>query len=225
MSGVKTNMVKSTLRLQKWELLIYSLMDLRGIDELVHVEHIAVRAQKILPGAFSWDLEEYSERIDKDRVRRILTQLEKGTVQRPQMVRSSKTARSGPNKKKDYWRLTPDGLEWLIENKERLEISLQIDKRVNLIDLVETFRLAKRLESSQLYSDFKQGNLNSSRYHLADLLECAPDARKEVIRDRFEKLFMQVRLLNDEQYSRFLLSCGRVHHQLLQIDASKWQKP
>ena len=59
------------------EIAILALADLGGVDKSVHLEHIAERAFKLSPGPFRWDLDEYAEQIDKDKVRVSLTDAEK----------------------------------------------------------------------------------------------------------------------------------------------------
>lgn len=179
--------------------------DLGGLDAPVHLERISAGAFHLLPGAFRWDLDEFDEYIDKDKVRVSLTDaVKKG------YVTAAGVTKRGTSKKTDLWRLTSAGSEATERFRDWAGSAPPRVKRgtANV--------LRKRLESSALFEKFGQGGtVDYSPYELTDLLECSPDADDRIIRERFEALRGHVARLQDPVLSKFIDLCARAHSRIL----------
>ena len=201
-----------TKTLSNLEVLTYVLAELGELENAVHLEKIADRAYELTPGAFRWELDEFSDRIDKDKVRVSLTDLEKPS--KGKLARAIGPSQRGQSKKTDVWQLTPEGVEWIIDNKGRIEDALK-GPRLSL-KRSKAANLRKRVSSSELHRQFRsKETLQYSPYEFTDLLECSPDARSVVIQGRFDWLLNQARLLGDPNLVKFVRMCGDVHADML----------
>ncbi|MYC24506.1 MAG: hypothetical protein F4X56_01140 [Gammaproteobacteria bacterium] len=201
------------------DILTFVLAEIGGMEKAVHLEKIADRAFELSPGAFRWSLDEFSNRIDKDKVRASLTNLEKPANGR--LARAVGLTKAGLAKKTDLWELTPEGVNWIILNKSRIESALR-GPRVELKTSL-AHSLFKRVTSNALYKRFlKDNTISDSLFEFTDLLECSPDAKDYVIQRRFENMKKQLSLLDDPMLDVFIQECGRVHSDLLkQIEDEK----
>ena len=194
------------------DILTFVLAEIGGMEKAVHLEKIADRAFELSPGAFRWSLDEFSNRIDKDKVRVSLTNLEKPANGR--LARAVGLTKAGLTKKTDLWELTPEGVNWIILNKSRIENALR-GPRVELKKSL-ALNLFKRVTSNALYKRFLTDNtISDSLFEFTDLLECSPDAKDYVIQRRFENMKKQLSLLDDPKLDVFIQECGRVHSDLL----------
>ena len=196
------------------EIVTYAIALLGGIDRPVHLEKVAVKSYELAPGAFRWDLDEFSSYIDKDKVRVSLTDAEKDV--KGALVRGVGQTRGGRTKRTDLWRLTAAGVAWVASNRPVIEeatgAGMPALKRGKAQDL------RRRVADSDLFRRFEDdGELEYSPYDFADLLECSPDASNAVFRDRFEALRGQVMLLGDAQLMEFLDACGTAHTKMLEV--------
>jgi len=48
-----------------------------------------------------------------------------------------------------------------------------------------------------------------------DMLACAPDASKEIIRQKFERILSTANLVNDKEILQFLDACAKKFAQML----------
>jgi hypothetical protein len=196
------------------EVLTYVVADLGGLEAPVHLEHVAARAFELMPGAFRWDLDEFSSLIDKDKVRASLTDAEKQS--HGHLVRSVGVTKQGQSKKTDYWRLTTAGSEWVTTHGARVADALDAP-RLGL-KKGRARDLRKRVQNSALYEQFaRKGRVEYSPFDFADLLECSPDASNRVVAERFDALRSQVHLLGDDELEGFLALCGDAHRRMLEV--------
>lgn len=194
------------------DILTFVLAEIGGMEKAVHLEKIAVRAFELSPGAFRWSLDEFANRIDKDKVRVSLSDLEKPANGR--LARAVGLTTPGIAKKTDLWELTPEGVNWIKMNKNRIESALR-GPRIELKRSL-AHSLFKQVTSSTLYKRFlKENTISNSTFEFTDLLECSPDANDYVIQRRFEYLKKQLSLLNDPELDGFIQECGRVHSDML----------
>lgn len=82
---------------------------LDGMDRAVNTEDIAVRVAELVPGMFSWQKDEYRNRIDKELVRVALSD---ARLKKKYVVGSHD---------KGGWMLTPQGQRFAERNKKHLE--------------------------------------------------------------------------------------------------------
>jgi hypothetical protein len=195
------------------EVLVFVVADLGGVEAPVHLEHIAARAFQLVPGSFRWDLDEFSNFIDKDKVRVSLTDAEKSS--HGSLVRSVGVTKTGQSKKTDLWRLTAAGSDWLVQNGSRLAAALEAPRPG--FKKGRARELRNRIEQSALYEEYAKTSTVAYRpFDFADLLECSPDASNSVIAERFAALQSQVRFLDDEHFDEFLSACADAHQRMLE---------
>lgn len=118
-------------------------------------------------------------------------------------------------KETDGWRLTPEGVKWILSNQKRIEESLKItDKPVKR---PEVSKIIKKLEGEKCYQKYIQnGSLqNVNKYEFTDMLLCRPDAAPEVISNNFQKLKAQVELTQDKSIISFINECEQVFKELM----------
>lgn len=196
------------------EVLTFVVADLDGLEGPVHLEHVAARAFELMPGAFRWDLDEFSTFIDKDKVRASLTDAEKPS--HGNLVRSVGVTKQGRSKKTDYWRLTAAGSEWVSQNGVRVADVLDAPRPG--LKKGRAREIRNRVEKSALYEKFAgKGEIEYSPFDFADLLECSPDASNQVVAERFDALRSQVLLLSDERLKLFLAACADAHRRMLEV--------
>jgi hypothetical protein len=76
--------------------------------------------------------------------------------------------------------------------------------------------LRNRIVRSELYDEYgRTGRVSDNPYAFADLLECSPDAKSSVVRDKLEGLMSQTRLLDDEDLITFLARCAEANSEML----------
>ena len=208
--------MKTNAIVTKLDVLMLSLAQVGGLEKPVHIEKIVQKAFELNPGFFRWELDEFREYPDKDKVRRSLTSLEKPVTSRGVYVRSSRSSVQKGRAKKDFWQMTPAGLEWLLENQNRIETTLN-KHQVFLHDSVST-SLVKQLTESRLYDRYRlDSDVSYQPYEFTDLLHCSPDAQIDVIQNKFDSLKNRVILLNDKHLIKFLDACGEAHGSLLNL--------
>jgi hypothetical protein len=207
----KTN---SKNELSNIDIALFALYKLGGITKKVHTEHIAWEAYNLAKERFSWRLPEFKEKgfPDKTPVRFALEAAKKkengklvigragGDINRPEL---------------EGWRFTPQGAEWIKKNEKRILSALK-EKAPDLPKLVAD-RFIRQLKNDPCFVSFrKNGNLNEvSSYMFTDMLGCAPDASKDIIKQKFDQLLTTANLIHDEEIIGFLEACKIKFSQLI----------
>lgn len=196
------------------DIALFALYKLGGISKKIHTEYVAWEAYQLAKERFSWRLPDFREKgfPDKTPVRFALEQAKKkengrlvsgragGDINRPEL---------------EGWRFTPQGAEWIKKNERRILTALK-QKAPDLPKLVAE-RFIRQLKNDPCFLSFnKSGNLNEvSPYMFADMLACAPDASKEIMKQKFERLLTTANLVNDEEILKFLEACAIKFAQLI----------
>jgi hypothetical protein len=97
------------MALTRPEAVTLALFALGGADEAVETEDVAVRVAGLAPGMFSWQKEEYRDRIDKELVRVALSD---ARIKKQWVVGSHD---------KGGWMLSPEGRRFAQRNQKYLE--------------------------------------------------------------------------------------------------------
>ncbi len=198
-------------QLTNLEVVTIALAQLGGVERTIHLEEIAERASELAPGAFRWDLDKFANLIDKDKVRVSLTDAEKADRR---LVKGVGASQRGKTKRTDFWQVTSNGIDWLMENQTRIESELGAPQ--SNIKKGRARDLRKRVMRSPLFNAYEaDGRVPDDVYALADLVECSPDAGNEVLRDKFEALKAQVRLLSDSDLTSFMDACEETYASLV----------
>ncbi len=193
------------------ETVVFALADIAGGADPVHLERIAIRAFDLAPGAFRWDLDEFADSVDKDKVRVSLTDAQKQNLG---LVRAVGAKTAGVSKPTDSWVLTPEGVTWIAKNRDRLATALGASQPALKKGRAKAVRA--QITASELYQEYrKTGGVTYDPYRFADLVECSPDANAQVVDQRFQTLRAQVALLNDSELGEFLNVCARTHADML----------
>jgi hypothetical protein len=188
------------------DIALFALYKLGGITKKVHTEDIAWEAYQLAKERFSWRLIKYKEMgfPDKTPVRFALEQAKKkesgalvtgragGDINRPEL---------------EGWRFTPDGVDWIKKNESR--ISKLLKHAVPDLPKLVADRFARKLRTDACFQYFvKNGDLNDvSSFMFADMLECAPDASKDIIKQKFESILSTANLINDSKINKFMNAC------------------
>jgi hypothetical protein len=186
------------------DIAVLALAHLDGAFEKVHHERVAVKAYELAPDKFGWTLLEFRQRNwpDKEAVRSALEDAKK--------EKHGGLVDGGYNKdpSKDGWRLTAAGAKWIVEHEQRITSGLSSGPAA--IPKKEAQRFCKQLRSAPLFKAFADaGNLDTaSRYEFTDLLECSPDAARDTIRKKFDRLCTMAHLVDDRRILEFLDLCA-----------------
>lgn len=199
-------MVIKESKLSDVDIVIYALYELGGWQERIHTEDIALRCFKIAPSKFSWV--KYRQYPDLMAVWYALGSAKKGTYGGLVIGGSERKKGSGKDKF-GGWRLSEKGLQWIKDNKYRLEEAIHggmsPDNR-----LLEARRL-KTLIRSEAYSKFmtKSEKAEISHAEFAESLVCTVNTKSEVLQERLEQLYSVADIFKQSEVKRYLDYCHK----------------
>jgi hypothetical protein len=186
---------------------LFALYKLGGVSKKIHTEYIAWEAFQLARERFSWRLAEFREKgfPDKTPIRYALEQAKKkengklvtgragGDINRPEL---------------EGWRFTPAGAEWIKKNEGRISTALK--QKLPDLPKLDADRFIRKLTSDPCFASFqKNGHLNDvSSYMFTDMLGCAPDASKDIIRQRFDHFLATAKLVGDDKMLLFFETCA-----------------
>jgi len=204
----------SRKKLSNLDIALFALYKLGGVSKKIHTENIAWEAYQLAKERFSWRLPEFREKgfIDKTPVRYALEQAKK--KEKGRLV----TGIAGGDYGKpelEGWHFTPQGAEWIKKNESRILDALR--QEAPHLRKLEADHFIRRVKTDPCFVSFiKNGNLNDvSSYLFTDMLACAPDASKEIMRQKFERLLTTANLVNDKEILKFLEGCANKFAQLI----------
>ncbi|HHT9105922.1 MAG TPA: hypothetical protein ACFYD7_08640 [Candidatus Wujingus californicus] len=196
------------------DIALFALYKAGGISKKVHTEKIAWEAYQLAKERFSWRLPEFRKKgfPDKTPVRFALEQAKKkengklvagragGDINRPEL---------------EGWRFTPEGAEWFKNNESRILKALKLEAPD--MPKLEAEHFIKQLKNDSAFISFtRNGNLDEvSSYMFTDMLACAPDAPKEIIKQKFERLSTSANLANNKEIINFLKACETKFSQFI----------
>ncbi len=195
------------------EVVVYALEILGGASKKIASEDVAVLAHKLAPDRFSWIKKEYSDLADKYVVK---TALEDAAKVKTGNLVSGNYAR---DESKDGWTLTPEGIRWLEENRDRVADGLSSSDKKPSLRPVEVKRLITRIKSSAAYKTYsKQGTIEAvNPYLFADLLQASPDAPSQILLTKMNRLLGLGEMIRDDEVLRFLKACKDEFSEILGI--------
>ena len=199
-------MKAKTTTLTNVDIVVFALSRLGGASRVVFSEDIASEAFTLASERFAWQLPQYRECRwpDKYIVKTALEDAKKGEY--GALVEGS----YANDTSKDGWRLTAQGARWLVERGEFISQQLDLPGQdVPSLARRERNRFLKRIRSNELYQLYGSGNLSSaSHYQFTDMLSCSPDAPKEIVTAKFQRLSSMAELSKDSSIIDFLTACG-----------------
>lgn len=194
------------------DIVVFALAQLSPDGQAVHLEYIATRAYELAPGAFRWDLPDYADRVDKDKVRVSLTDAQKEKY--GALVEAIAPKRRGLSKPTDAWRLTSAGAEWFLTNQ--LQLSETFGRAQPTIKRGRASEVLKQVKQSELFKGWaSRGEADANPYLFADLLGCSPDARIDVVREKFDRLRAQALLVRDDAIVGFLDAAAEANREMV----------
>ncbi len=192
---------------------IFCLYKLGGASKKIHTEKIVMECFNHAKERFSWRLPEYSKFPDKSPVRFALEQAKKKENGRLVIGKAGGDFTGGD---REGWQLTPEGVNWIKMNEERIITELKIE-RPNMIER-ERIRFIKKIKSDSAYINYKADNntlINVSKYNFIDLLNCSPDVPLEIIQSKFNDIKTLAELVDDKDISSFLKMCEDKFKEIL----------
>ncbi len=203
----------------KPEVVTFAVGLLGGLESPIHLEHIAVKAHELAPGAFRWTLDEFPDHIDKELVREALyaaAKRRRGQNRDEALVEGVRVKGESTRLKFDMWRLTPAGAYWVSENESSLAAIAEGEGPK--LPEARVKKLTTRINSSDLYQQYRQaGEVSYSPYDFTDLLDCSPDAPNPVVLQQLELLRGQLGFLGDDDLLTFLDACAAAHARMLEV--------
>jgi hypothetical protein len=191
--------------LSNMDIALFALYKKGGVSQKVHTEEIAWEAYQLAKERFSWRLLKFRQMgfPDKTPVRFALEQAKK--KENGKLV----SGRSGGDAggELEGWCFTSQGAIWIKENETR--ISENLKQKAPNVPKREAERFIKKIKIDAFFKYFQEkGNLDeASQYMFTDMLVCAPDASKKIIRQKFEQLYSNAELVNDLEILDFLGAC------------------
>lgn len=193
-------------------IVVVALAKLGGSVEKIATEKIAYECFILAPDRFSWVLEQFREFPDKDVASVALTDAAK---EKYGFLVEGKYAR---DLSKDGWILTPNGLRWIEQNEERILETLGIRRdQMPQLRPLEVQRLRSQITREPAYKKYAQTRSveGVSRFMFTDMLQCSPDAPRDLISLKFNRLLTQAQLAQDQEILTFLQTCREYFQELL----------
>lgn len=191
--------------LSNLDVALFALYKLGGISRKIHTEEIAWEAYNLAKERFSWRLPRFREMgfPDKTPVRYALEQAKK--KENGKLI--SGRAGGDVGGELEGWQFTPQGVIWIKENETRIIKALR--EKAPDLPKHQAERFIKQLKSNSCFTYFQENkNLNGvSQYMFTDMLECTPDAPKDIIKQKFERILATAELVNDYEILNFLRAC------------------
>ena len=201
------------IQLTNMDIALFALYKLGGVSKKIHTEYIAWEAFKLAKERFSWRLPEFRKRgfPDKTPVRFALEQAKKKEYGMLVFGRAGGDV-GGPL---EGWRFTPQGVAWIKKSETR--ISKALEQTIPDLPKHRVERFIKKLKSEPLFKCFQENEtLNDvSNYMFTDMLVCAPDASKDIIREKFSFLLATAELISDKEIVKFLKACEEKFSSLI----------
>jgi hypothetical protein len=196
------------------DIALFALYRLGGVSKKVHTEEIAWEAYQLAKERFSWRLPEFRRRGFPDKT---LVYFALGDAKKKKYGKLV-TGRAGGDiggSELEGWRFTPQGVIWIKENEIRITTALK--QEVPDLPKVQAERFMKQLKSDSCFKYFQENkNIDEvSQYAFTDMLGCTPDAPKDIIKQKFERLLATAELVNDNEILKFLEECKSKFSSLL----------
>lgn len=197
------------------DIVLYAIFKLGGVEKKVHTEDIAMECFKLSPERFSWTMQKYFKKFpDKEIARVTLKNLKHAKANESKLV-DGRAGASSVGKETDGWRLTPEGVKWILSNQKRIEAALKIDNKTSRRPDIRN--IIKKFENEICYQKYlKDGSVkNVNKYDFTDMLLCRPDAAPEVIYKSFQRLKAQAEYTQDKSIISFINNCEEAFKELM----------
>jgi hypothetical protein len=184
------------------DIVVYVLYLLGGWRERIHTEDIALKCFELAPSKFSWV--RYPKYPDLGSAYLALGDAKKqkyGALVKGASERKRGTHRIGG------WMLTPKGVEWIENNKERIEKFL--GKHAVASDRLHTDRRLKELLDSIAYRKYltsgEQADISHAEF--AESLVCTVNTAPEILNARLDQLYSIAEKLKRDGVKKYVAFC------------------
>jgi len=193
--------------LSKMDVALYALYKLGGVSKKIRTEEIAWEAYRLAKEKFSWCLPKFIKMGFPDKLT-VLIALETAHKQKYGRLVLGRAGRDAGGKL-DGWIFTPQGVKWIRENEKRILDGLTREEKAPVIPKRDAERFIKKLKTDPFFKFYqeKKDLSNATQYMFTDMLVCAPDASKDIIKQKFEQLYSNAELANDLEILDFLNVC------------------
>lgn len=193
---------------------LYALYKLGGATKKVHTELIAWEAYNLSEERFSWTLPEFRKRgfPDKTTVRYALESAKK------EKFVKGRAGRDKAGSESEGWQFYPLGVEWFQQNEKRIKESLNQEAPISLeLPKHQAERFIKKMHSEKIFMLYqKMKSIDEATiYDFTDMLNCSPDATRDVIRQKFDLLKSTAMAINNQDIRDFLDKCEKKFSDLL----------
>lgn len=193
---------------------LYALYKLGGSTKKIHTEFIAWEAYNLSEERFSWTLPEFRKRgfPDKTTVRYALESAKK------EKLVKGRAGRDKGGSQSEGWQFSPLGVEWFLQNEKRIKESLNQEIPISLeLPKHQAERFIKKIHSEKIFMLYREKmSLDEATiYDFTDMLNCSPDATRDVIRQKFDLLKNTAISINDPEIRSFLDKCENKFGELL----------
>lgn len=200
--------------LSNLDVALYALYKLGGATKKIHTEFIAWEAYKLSEERFSWTLSEFRKLgfPDKTTARYALESAKK------EKLVKGRAGRDKGGSQSEGWQFTPLGVEWFTKNEQRISEGLKQEKPISLeLPKHQAERFIKKINSEKIFKLYKDKMSveEASIYDFTDMLNCSPDASKDVIRQKFDLLKNTALSINDQEIRLFLEKCEDKFKEML----------
>lgn len=199
------------------DIALYALYKLGGVSKKIHTEEIAWEAYKLSKERFAWRLPEFRRRGFPNKT---LVYFALGDAKKKKYGKLV-IGRAGGDvggQELEGWRFTPQGVKWFLDNEKRITDGLRQQKSISLdLPRQQVERFIKKIHSEKIFKLYKdKTSVNeASIYDFTDMLNCSPDASKDVIRQKFDLLKSTALSINDQEIRLFLEKCEEKFKEML----------
>lgn len=186
------------------DIVVYALASLGGATKKITTEDIAHKAFQLAPDRFSWVLEKYHQFPDKYVIKTALSDAAKAEYG------SLVDGAYARDLSKDGWVLTSKGVRWFEGHNARIGSALDMKEiQQSRLPPTEVKRLRSRMLREDAFRSYKANRSleKVSLFMFTDMLQCSPDATKDLIRLKFDRLLAQAELTQDAEILSFLREC------------------
>ena len=192
--------------LSKMDIVLFALYKLGGVSKKIRTEEIAWETYQLAKEKFSWCLPKFIKMGFPDKLT-ILIALETAHKEKYGRLVVGRAGRDAGGKL-DGWIFTPQGAKWIRENEKHI-IDRLAQEKAPVIPKRDAERFIKKLKMDPFFKFYqeKKDLKNTIQYMFTDMLVCAPDASKDIIKQKFEKLYSNAELVKDIEVLDFLNAC------------------
>ena len=202
-------MSMATHDVRSMHIAVLALSLLGGSHKKCHTEEIAQKCFELAPSRFKWQRFDYP---DKELVRKALFH---ASEDKNGALVSGRSGIDQRRKARDGWSLTEAGAQWARDNEDALR-GLSVESH-SAMPKRDADRFLNHMRRQEPYRRFLATNTTAelSQYAFTDLLSCSPDAPRDVIRTKFDRMKAVASIVNDRQVLAFLRSCEATFAMLL----------